>query len=162
MSSPMLFSPLRIREVTLRNRIVVPPMHQYSGEQGFPTDWHLVNAGRFAAGGAGLVILESTKVERRGREDHAEQKRIELHLHTKLSSMDAMGDPAAAVRLAARFGHPAIAITDHGVVQGFPEAMLEADNVKKNFSNNASRFSRDPLSLLLKQKIDTNIYSSNY
>lgn len=67
MPSPMLFSPLRIRGVTLRNRIVVPPMHQYSGEQGFPTDWHLMNAGRFAAGGAGLVILESTKVESRGR-----------------------------------------------------------------------------------------------
>ncbi len=78
-----------------------------------------------------IMPFDVLKVERRGREDHAEQKRIELHLHTKLSSMDAMGDPAAAVRLAARFGHPAIAITDHGVVQGFPEAMLEADNVKK-------------------------------
>jgi 2,4-dienoyl-CoA reductase-like NADH-dependent reductase (Old Yellow Enzyme family) len=66
MSSPLLFTPLEIRGTTLRNRIVVPPMHQYSGERGFPTDWHLVNAGRFAAGGAGLVILESTKVERRG------------------------------------------------------------------------------------------------
>jgi hypothetical protein len=41
-------------------------MHQYSGENGLPTSWHLVNAGRFAAGGAGLVIVESTKVERRG------------------------------------------------------------------------------------------------
>jgi len=78
-----------------------------------------------------IMPFDVLKVERRGREDHAEQKRIELHLHTKLSSMDAMGDPGAAVRLAARFGHPAIAITDHGVVQGFPEAMLEADNVKK-------------------------------
>jgi 2,4-dienoyl-CoA reductase-like NADH-dependent reductase (Old Yellow Enzyme family) len=67
MSTPLLFTPLRIREVTLRNRIVVPPMHQYSGEDGYPTDWHLMNAGRFAAGGAGLVIVESTKVESRGR-----------------------------------------------------------------------------------------------
>ena len=41
-------------------------MHQYSAEKGFPTDWHLMNAGKFAAGGAGLVIVESTKVERRG------------------------------------------------------------------------------------------------
>jgi 2,4-dienoyl-CoA reductase-like NADH-dependent reductase (Old Yellow Enzyme family) len=64
--SSMLFSPLQLREVALKNRIVVPPMHQYSAEQGVPTDWHLVNAGRFAAGGAGLVIVESTKVERRG------------------------------------------------------------------------------------------------
>src|SRR6185312_6217778 len=42
------------------------PMHQYSAVKGFATDWHLMNAGRFAAGGAGLVIMESTKVERRG------------------------------------------------------------------------------------------------
>ena len=50
----------------IANRIVVPPMHQYSAVKGFPTDWHLMNAGKFAAGGAGLVVVESTKVERRG------------------------------------------------------------------------------------------------
>lgn len=66
MSGILLFSPLSIRNLTLRNRIVVPPMHQYSAVNGFPTDWHLMNAGKFAAGGAGLVIVESTKVERRG------------------------------------------------------------------------------------------------
>ena len=66
MSGFKLFTPLSIRDVALRNRIVVPPMHQYSAVKGFPTDWHLMNAGRFAAGGAGLVIVESTKVERRG------------------------------------------------------------------------------------------------
>jgi 2,4-dienoyl-CoA reductase-like NADH-dependent reductase (Old Yellow Enzyme family) len=41
-------------------------MHQYAAEKGFTTDWHLMNAGRFAAGGAGMVMVESTKVERRG------------------------------------------------------------------------------------------------
>ncbi|WP_188611356.1 NADH:flavin oxidoreductase/NADH oxidase [Chelatococcus reniformis] len=66
MSDSLLFSPFQLRGVTLRNRIVVPPMHQYSGENGLPTDWHMVNVGRFATGGAGLVIVESTKVERRG------------------------------------------------------------------------------------------------
>ncbi len=66
MSSPLLFSSLQLRSLTLKNRIVVAPMHQYSGVKGFPTDWHLMNAGRYAAGGAGLVILESTKIERRG------------------------------------------------------------------------------------------------
>jgi len=66
MAGPLLFQPLDLREVTLKNRVVVAPMHQYSGVDGFPTDWHLMNAGRFAAGGAGLVIVESTKVERRG------------------------------------------------------------------------------------------------
>ncbi len=66
MTQPQLFTPLRLRELTLKNRVVVAPMHQYSAKKGFPTDWHLMNAGRYAAGGAGLVILESTKIERRG------------------------------------------------------------------------------------------------
>ena len=66
MTQPLLFTPLRIREIDFRNRVVVAPMHQYSAFKGFPTDWHIMNAGRYAAGGAGLVLLESTKVERRG------------------------------------------------------------------------------------------------
>ena len=66
MSQPMLFSPLQIRSVRLKNRVVVAPMHQYSAVEGFATDWHLVNAGKYAQGGAGLVIMESTKVARGG------------------------------------------------------------------------------------------------
>ena len=66
MATPLLFQPINIRDVTLKNRVVVAPMHQYAAVKGYPTDWHLMNAGRFAAGGAGLVFIESTKVERRG------------------------------------------------------------------------------------------------
>src|SRR6185503_11564296 len=66
MTQPLLFQPISIRDVTLKNRVVVAPMHQYAADMGFATDWHLMNAGRYAAGGAGLVIMESTKVERRG------------------------------------------------------------------------------------------------
>lgn len=66
MTQPLLFTPIRLRGVELKNRVVVAPMHQYAAEGGFITDWHLMNAGRFAAGGAGMVIVESTKVERRG------------------------------------------------------------------------------------------------
>lgn len=75
MSPPLLFSPLTIRELTLRNRVVVAPMHQYSATQGHATDWHLMNAGRFAAGGAGLVMVESTKIERRGCSTVSEKTR---------------------------------------------------------------------------------------
>src|SRR5690606_21894692 len=66
LSKPLLFTPIRLRDITLKNRVVVAPMHQYAAERGFATDWHLGNAGRYAAGGAGLVFMESTKVERRG------------------------------------------------------------------------------------------------
>lgn len=66
MTQPLLFTPLSMRGVTLPNRIVVAPMHQYSAVRGFANDWHLMNAGRYAAGGAGFVMMESTKVERRG------------------------------------------------------------------------------------------------
>ena len=66
MAAPLLFTPIALRDVKLKNRVVVAPMHQYAAEEGFATDWHLMNAGRYAAGGAGLVIMESTKVERRG------------------------------------------------------------------------------------------------
>lgn len=62
-----LFSPLKLRGVTLRNRIVVSPMCQYSCEDGFATDWHLVHLGSRAIGGASLVFTEATAVEARGR-----------------------------------------------------------------------------------------------
>lgn len=62
----LLFAPMRIRGVTLRNRIVVAPMLTYGASRGFANDGHLMHYGKFAYGGAGLVFLESTKVDPRG------------------------------------------------------------------------------------------------
>jgi 2,4-dienoyl-CoA reductase-like NADH-dependent reductase (Old Yellow Enzyme family) len=64
---PHLFEPLTVRGVTLKNRIAVSPMCQYSAEDGFMSDWHLVHLGSRAIGGASLVITEATAVEARGR-----------------------------------------------------------------------------------------------
>ncbi len=62
-----LFSPFTLREITLRNRIGLSPMCQYSYEDGFSNDWQLVHLGTRAAGGAGLILTEATAVEARGR-----------------------------------------------------------------------------------------------
>jgi 2,4-dienoyl-CoA reductase-like NADH-dependent reductase (Old Yellow Enzyme family) len=62
-----LFDPLVLRGLQLRNRIAVSPMCQYSAEDGFASDWHLVHLGARAVGGAGLVLTEATAVEARGR-----------------------------------------------------------------------------------------------
>ena len=62
-----LFSPLTLRSVTLRNRIAVSPMCQYSADDGFAGDWHFVHLGSRAVGGAGLVLTEAAAVEARGR-----------------------------------------------------------------------------------------------
>jgi 2,4-dienoyl-CoA reductase-like NADH-dependent reductase (Old Yellow Enzyme family) len=62
-----LLTPLTIRGITLRNRIAVSPMCQYSSEDGFANDWHLVHLGSRAVGGAAAVIAEASAVEPRGR-----------------------------------------------------------------------------------------------
>jgi 2,4-dienoyl-CoA reductase-like NADH-dependent reductase (Old Yellow Enzyme family) len=62
-----LFEPYHLKDVVLRNRIAVSPMCQYSSENGFPNDWHLVHLGSRAIGGAGLVMVEATAVSPEGR-----------------------------------------------------------------------------------------------
>lgn len=62
-----LFEEYRLKDVVLRNRVAVAPMCQYSSEDGFPNDWHLVHLGSRAVGGAGLVVVEATAVSPEGR-----------------------------------------------------------------------------------------------
>jgi 2,4-dienoyl-CoA reductase-like NADH-dependent reductase (Old Yellow Enzyme family) len=62
-----LFTPITLRDLTVRNRVWVSPMCQYSAADGVPNDWHLVHLGSFARGGAGLVFTEATAVVPEGR-----------------------------------------------------------------------------------------------
>ncbi len=78
----------------------------------------------------GELFLSPTavaEIRRVNRADNAPRKRVELHLHTQMSAMDGLIPPDVAVRTAYEWGHPAVAITDHGNVQGYQDAMLVAD-----------------------------------
>jgi len=93
--------------------------------------WDLKVAGACRANkfGRGELTLYANQVnlsKREQRTDEHPQKRVELHLHTKMSAKDGLTDVAALFETAKRFGHPAVAITDHGVVQAFPDAARAA------------------------------------
>ncbi len=72
MAAALLLQPFALRDVSLRNRIVISPMCQYSAAEGVADDWHLVQYGRFAVGGAGLVFTEATAVTPEGRITHGD------------------------------------------------------------------------------------------
>lgn len=67
---PLLFTPIKLRSVVARNRIMCSPMCQYVSDDGGPGEWQMVNFGRFAMGGSGIIFGEETAVEPRGRKTH--------------------------------------------------------------------------------------------
>jgi 2,4-dienoyl-CoA reductase-like NADH-dependent reductase (Old Yellow Enzyme family) len=72
MSQPPLFRPITLRGITAKNRILISPMCQYSAVDGVVNDWHLVHLGKFAQGGAGIVMVEATAVTANGRITHGD------------------------------------------------------------------------------------------
>lgn len=71
-ADPLLFQPLTLREVQLKNRIVVPPMCQYSAHDGLANDWHFAHLAKFAIGGFGAIFAEASAVESNGRITHGD------------------------------------------------------------------------------------------
>ena len=125
-ASSLLFSPLKIRGVTLRNRCVVSPMCQYSAHDGFANDWHFVHLGQFAMGGFGLVFAEASAVLREGRITHGD---LGLWSHDHIAPLERIVDylhehgAAAGIQLAHAgrkasmqrpwFGNAALGPADH-------------------------------------------------
>lgn len=72
MKVPLLFTPIKLRGLELRNRVVLSPMCQYAARDGLANEFHLVHLGKFALGGFGLIFVEATAVEERGRITHGD------------------------------------------------------------------------------------------
>jgi 2,4-dienoyl-CoA reductase-like NADH-dependent reductase (Old Yellow Enzyme family) len=101
--SPHLFAPLTIHGITFRNRIAVSPMCQYSSEDGFATDWHLVHLGSRAVGGAGLVMVEASAVEARGRitpGDHGIWKDAHIEMLSRITAFIKTQGSVPAIQIA--------------------------------------------------------------
>jgi 2,4-dienoyl-CoA reductase-like NADH-dependent reductase (Old Yellow Enzyme family) len=99
----ILFSPLTLKSVTLKNRIAISPMCQYSAKDGFPNDWHLVHLGSRAVGGAGLIIAEACAVVPEGRIspfDIGFWKDEHIEAHMRITKFIESQGAVAAVQLA--------------------------------------------------------------
>ena len=77
-----------------------------------------------------ITVRDLVETEKEEREDTAEEKRVELHMHTNMSTMDALTPVEKLIGRAAKWGHPAVAVTDHGVLQSFPAAFRAAKKEK--------------------------------
>ena len=104
MSTPALFTPLRVGELDLANRIVIAPMCQYSAQDGRMSDWHLIHLGSLALSGAGLLTIEATAVEPQGRISYADvglwDDGCEAAMRGVLQSVRRWSDMPVAIQLA--------------------------------------------------------------
>src|ERR1700746_712652 len=104
MAQPALFTPLKIRNHELRNRIVIAPMCQYSAVDGCMTDWHVIHLGHLALSGAALLTIEAPAVTAEGRITYADSglysDACEAAMRRTLDSVRRWSDMPIAIQLA--------------------------------------------------------------
>ncbi len=98
--------------------------------------------------------FDINKLPKKYREDNSEEKRVELHLHTKMSAVDGVSEVTDLIKAAARWGHKAIAITDHGVLQAYPEAYKISKKLSIKILYGVECYMVDDLSEIYKGKED--------
>lgn len=119
----MLFTPLTLRGVTFKNRVMASPMCQYASRDGEPQDWHFAHLGRLAIGGAGLVFHEETAVEARGRKTYTCAglwSDDQLPAYQRLAELVRTGGAVPAIQL----GHAGAKASSHDATRDW--APLEA------------------------------------
>jgi 2,4-dienoyl-CoA reductase-like NADH-dependent reductase (Old Yellow Enzyme family) len=121
----LLFSPIKLRSIVARNRIVVSPMCQYASVEGGPTDWHMVHFGKFAVGGAGVVFAEETAVEAGGRKTY-DCAGIYADRHVAAYRRICEFIKSVGAVPAMQLGHCGRRAATHGAMQGW-RPLTEAD-----------------------------------
>ncbi len=106
-----------------------------------------------------IMVNDISEDKMPSRKDNAVEKRVELHMHTKMSQMDAMADAKTLVKQAIKWGHKAVAITDHGNVQAFPDAMHAAEKSDLKVIYGMECYLIDDMPSIVRGKTDKNIKS---
>ncbi|WP_227322703.1 oxidoreductase [Acidisoma silvae] len=130
-AQPLLFTPISLRGVTVRNRVVVSPMCQYLSVDGGPTDWHLVHLGRFAMGGAGIVFSEDSVVAADGRTTHRCAGMYDDRLIPQYRRITDFIKALGAVP-AVQIGHTGRSASTRGPLDGF--ALLTENDAAQGFA----------------------------
>lgn len=154
----ILFSPLKIRDTEIKNRIAVSPMCQYSSKDGVPNDWHLVHLGSRAVGGAGLIFTEATAVSPEGRispDDAGIWNNIQAEAYNRITSFIKSQNSIPGIQLA----HAGRKASTYTPWKGSGK-VTEADGGWQTIAPSPLSFDKDyPLPLQMDEKHIANVIS---
>ena len=126
--TPLLFTPMKLRDLVIPNRVIASPMCQYTSDDGAPNDWHIMHLGRLAIGGCGIVFGEETAVEPNGRKTYScagIYNSSQLPAYRRLTDVIKANGAVPAIQL----GHSGRKGSCHGAIENWrPLEQHDADN----------------------------------